>query len=113
MAVQKEADAQLEKYAKEISFSEGAEQNAWTQCGSPTAAKSTQQLEMMLGCSMSRVCPVQLQNYLACVQQSPNDRYSTCQSDADALAKAFVPYLEKVYIKDPMFLLRESVIEKI
>ena len=78
------------------------EKTAWQTCGSPTKAQSAEHLNVILGCSMQHVCPAQLDRFVDCEAQAGRN----CGDDARELLTAFRPYMEKLWLKDPQFLVR-------
>ena len=82
-----------------------AEASALSDCGSVTGAKSGEHLEMILGCSMSHVCPVELEAMGRCWASSKGD-LTKCATEGRVLMTAFRSYMEKVWAKDKYFMLR-------
>jgi hypothetical protein len=81
------------------------EATALSNCGSFTAAKSRGQLNMILGCSMARICFDELDAFANCWTTNGGDT-SKCVTEGRALMTAFRPYMEKIWIKDKRLLQR-------
>ena len=91
-------EKKLKKMDEDLPMS-GIEQDAWERCGSPTQGASVDHLNVILGCAMQVVCPQELNQFVACSS-------GECVSEKRALLGAFRPYMEKVWLRDPLFLVR-------
>jgi hypothetical protein len=104
VSMQRTNAAIVNKYATDLKF-EGDEDRAWTKCGTPTVGTTQEHVSAILGCSMSTVCPSQVERWASCMNRTANHS-SACVLEGQSLLLCFRPYMEKVYIKDPLYLLR-------
>jgi hypothetical protein len=96
----KAVEEELTKREKALKLSEN-EQKAWDNCGSPSTANSRDQMNIIFGCAMKYVCPAELETFILKFDSS-----SQYKVEGKALMTAFRPYMEKLWLKDPLFLLR-------
>lgn len=112
IALQQANSKVLDAYADALVL-QGPEETAWTSCGTLAHAPSADVANMVLGCSMSFVCPEPLERWLECTQGTGVDTAGACHEQGRQLLRAFRPYLEKVYFKDPLYLMRGTLIEAV
>lgn len=99
-------ERELSKLDTSLVFKEGsAEAVAWETCGSPVQASSREHLNLILGCSFQKVAEAQLLSFIACTATGHE-----CQEERAALIREARPYMEKVYVKEPAFLLRGTIL---
>lgn len=111
LEMQKAVEKVLTKEGRNVHFSQ-TEQKAFDQCGYFTLTSTMAELDANLGCSMAIVAPQVFAVFTQCLEKNGGEM-GKCTKEGRRLMKEFQPFMEKVWIKDPYFLIRGTKLKLI